>query len=100
MKTRIYATPAVKGLKMARCLRRWAINKQALGERLMFDGYHHLSFVSHQRAVRSFADWPELIPANTRHSAKVGLMLDQRRRRWASIKPALDECLVFAGNED
>ena len=25
-------------------------------------------------------------------------MLDQRRRRWANIKPTLGERLVFAGN--
>ena len=26
-----------------------------------------------------------------------GVMLDQRRRRWASIEPALGQRLVFAG---
>ena len=28
-------------------------------------------------------------PANTRHCDSVGLMLDQRRRRWTNIKPTL-----------
>ena len=28
----------------------------------------------------------------------VSLMLDQRRRRWANIKPALGQCLVFDGS--
>ena len=37
------------------------------------------------------------IPANTRRSANVGLMLGQRRRRWPNIKPTLAERLVFAG---
>ena len=39
--------------------------------------------------------WP--IPANTGHSHEAGLMLDQRRRRWANIKPTSGECLVFTG---
>ena len=37
-------------------------------------------------------------PANTRHSPDAVSMLDQRRRRWASIETALGECLVLAGN--
>ena len=36
-------------------------------------------------------------PVNTRHCTNVGLMLVQRRRRWANIKPTLGQCLVFAG---
>ena len=36
-------------------------------------------------------------PANTRHKSDDGFMLVQRRRRWASLKPALRQCLVFAG---
>ena len=35
-------------------------------------------------------------PASTRHSTIVGLMLVQRRRRWANIEPTLVECLVSA----
>ena len=27
----------------------------------------------------------------------VNMTLDQRRRRWSNIKPALAQCLVFAG---
>ena len=38
-----------------------------------------------------------LIPANTRHSGNAGLMLTHRLRRWSNLKPALAECLVFAG---
>ena len=37
------------------------------------------------------------IPANTRHWTNVCLMLGQRRRRWANIKPTLVQRLVFAG---
>ena len=37
------------------------------------------------------------IPANSRRSPKVGLMLGQRRRRWTNIEPTLGERLVFAG---
>ena len=38
-----------------------------------------------------------LIPANTTHWSNVGLMLGQRRRRWANIKPTLFQSVVFAG---
>ena len=37
-----------------------------------------------------------LCPADTRRWTNVGLMLVQRRRRWASLKPALVQCLVFS----
>ena len=36
-------------------------------------------------------------PANTRRWPNDGLMLDQRRRRWANIHPTLGQRLVFAG---
>ena len=39
-----------------------------------------------------------LYPENTIHSANVGLMLGQRRRRWANIKPTLAQWIVFAGD--
>ena len=32
-----------------------------------------------------------------RHWANVGLMLVQRRKRWANIKPTLAQRLMFAG---
>ena len=35
-------------------------------------------------------------PVKTRR-ANAGLMLGQRRRRWANINPALVQCPVFAG---
>ena len=35
--------------------------------------------------------------ANTTHVNNAGLILAQRRRRWASIKPALFQCVVVAG---
>ena len=38
----------------------------------------------------------EAVPANTRHLPNAGLMLAQRRRRWANIKAALGKCLVLA----
>ena len=31
----------------------------------------------------------------SRYRTNVGAMLDQRRRRWANIAPALIQCLVF-----
>ena len=34
-------------------------------------------------------------PVSTRYSANAGLMLGQRRRRWANIKPALVQYLVL-----
>ena len=37
------------------------------------------------------------VSANTRRCANAGLMLDQRRRRWANIKPALAQSLVSTG---
>ena len=38
-------------------------------------------------------------PANTRHWTNAVLMLSHRLRRWANIKTALVQCLVFAGQE-
>ena len=38
-----------------------------------------------------------LYPANTSRWPNVGLMLGQRRRRWANIKPTLGQHLVFEG---
>ena len=44
-------------------------------------------------------DYLDIInPACTRHSPNAGLMLVQRRRRWASIEPTLGVCRVFSGN--
>ena len=37
------------------------------------------------------------IPGNTRHWTNVGLMLGQRRRRWANIKLTLVQCLALMG---
>ena len=34
--------------------------------------------------------------ANTRHGSNAGLMLNQRRRRWPNIKPALDPCIMLS----
>ena len=38
------------------------------------------------------------IPENTMRWPNVGLILDQRRRRWANISPTLGQRPVFAGN--
>ena len=48
----------------------------------------------HRRYIHAWPPNLDLPSANTRHSSKVGSMLDQRRRRWAGIEPTLDECLV------
>ena len=37
------------------------------------------------------------LPVTTVHCLTVRLMLDQRRRRWSNIKPALGQRLVFVG---
>ena len=37
------------------------------------------------------------IPANMRHWPNVGLLLGQRRRRWANSNPTLGQRLMFAG---
>ena len=48
-------------------------------------------------------DWQIIIdlnrdsPENTRRWPNAGLMLAQRRRRWANISPTLGQRLVFAG---
>ena len=41
---------------------------------------------------------PPCIPAATRRTPDVGTMLDQRRRRWASIVSTSGEWFVFAGH--
>ena len=44
------------------------------------------------------SDWSRssrYIPANTTHWNNIGLMLGQRRRRWAKIKPTLFQWVVF-----
>ena len=37
------------------------------------------------------------VPRNTRRWNNVGLMMAQRRRRWANIKPTLAQRLMFSG---
>ena len=37
------------------------------------------------------------IPANTKHLYDICTMLDQRRRRWASVVQMLYKCVVFSG---
>ena len=36
-----------------------------------------------------FRKWYKMFPANTKLETNAGLMLGQRRRRWANINPAL-----------
>ena len=38
------------------------------------------------------------LPANTSRWPYIGMMLAQRRRRWANISPALGKRLVFVGH--
>ena len=38
------------------------------------------------------------ISLNNMRSPNVGIMVDQRRRRWPTIIPALEQRLVFAGS--
>ena len=40
---------------------------------------------------------PDYSPANAGHSPDAVSMLRQRRRHWANIETALDECPVFVG---
>ena len=37
-------------------------------------------------------------PENTEREPNAGVLLAQRRRRWASITPALDECPFLQGS--
>ena len=39
----------------------------------------------------------DVVPANTTHWTKVGLMLSHRLRRWPNIKPTLVQCVLFTG---
>ena len=48
----------------------------------------------HSAAISGEYTW---IPANMRRWANVGLLLVQRRRRWASGNPTLNQRLMFAG---
>ena len=44
--------------------------------------------------------WKQVIyPGNTGRWVDAGLLLGQRRRWWANIKPALSQCFVFAGSD-
>ena len=59
-------------------------------------GLEDNSFCNAQHSNLTQCDtWP--IPVNTRHWAIAGLMLGERRRRWANISSVLAQCLVFAG---
>ena len=40
---------------------------------------------------------PGIHTSNTTHLNNVCLMLGQRRGQWASIKPTMFQCVVFAG---
>ena len=73
MKTRVYAAPAVNGLK-------WNISKIYINLNVKIP-------VIFSR-LKQWIALARLNPAN-RHLADVGLMLGQRRRRWPNIKSAL-----------
>ena len=46
-------------------------------------------------------NWTDIYyPANMIHRPNVGVMLGQRRRRWANIGTTLGRCLTFAGYID
>ena len=49
------------------------------------------------RLVQRVTQYSQPYPENTIHWANAGLLLVQRRRRWANINPALAQCIVFAG---
>ena len=80
MKTRIYAAPAVKGLKNN--VVETKLGQAIFNFRSLSDAETHYS----ERWIR--------YPANTRRWPDVGLMLP---RRWATISPKLGHRLVFAG---
>ena len=52
---------------------------------------------SRGRRVYALRVTPATVLANTIHWANAGLMLGHRRRQWASISPALAQCIVLAG---
>ena len=59
-------------------------------------GFFLWNKVSHSRPV-NLAMVQSRIPTNTIRWPNAGLMLAQRRRRWANISPALGQRVVFAG---
>ena len=64
-------------------LRCWSSIVQMLCKCFVFSGNKHTALCG--------------FPANTTRWSNVGLMLAQRRRRWASISPALDQRVLLAG---
>ena len=63
-------------------------------------GHHDLTRHCQQWTARPLAVSDGHNPSNMRDSSIAGLMFRQHRRRWPSIKPALDQSLkdLFVGS--
>ena len=55
----------------------------------------HVTTIIRKSCHMGVAESAPSLPSNTTPWSHVGLMLAQRLRRWASIKPTLDQRLVF-----
>ena len=95
------------GLLLAHRLRRWPNSNPTLGRRLMYPDSSRVSLFPHYGVTSAVTVMQCLlarfsytfifyIPANMRRWASVGLLLGQRRRRWANSKPTLAQRLMFA----
>ena len=69
MKFRIYAALAVKGLKVAERLRRWATNKQPLSERLVLAGLGISAMIGHKLTNHNESAKNK---CNTKHGCVIG----------------------------
>ena len=61
-----------------------------------FAAFCVVNWLSKLRAHFLLLESAHITPQQTQRN-EVGLMLDQRRRRWANTKPTLFQCVVFAG---
>ena len=77
-------------------------DRQSLGQCLVNEwsksGTAYLHPSCHGVKCRPINTW-SAIPGSTKHSANVGSMLGQRRRRWLNIDAILAQYLVFAGHD-
>ena len=84
------------GLLLAHRLRRWANISPVLGYRVVFDA----TLNAGQTLGQCGLALPDPQPCKHRLWTSAGFLLDQRRRLWARIGPALGQHLVFAGSVD
>ena len=84
---------------LAQRLRRWANIKQTMDQRFVFAGIScWKTRVSPWKHVWKMGDSVVLDPTNMIHWTNTGLLLAQRRERWANIKTALVQRPVLTQN--